>query len=310
MREISVVVPTYRRPGLLEQCLQSLSVQDLPEDRFEVVVIDDGSGAETQDVLERTGHRMANLSWESVPENRGPAHARNLGVRLARADLVLFMDDDIAASPELVRRHVESHASHESLLGVVGLVEWHPDLRINRFMRWLDTGELQFAYRSWMREGPIDPPWRAFYTCNLSLRRKLFLDIGGFDEHFPYAAFEDSELAVRLSKSGFRLEYRPAALAWNTRPVTLEEFCARMEKVGQSRVILQHLQPEEFPPESSDVQRGHGLRGFAESVAGAAGRLLPVGVAGRVHYRAQIDDAYRRGVENGSRLWKSRADEE
>ncbi|HEX4863626.1 MAG TPA: hypothetical protein VFV02_06115, partial [Acidimicrobiales bacterium] len=125
-----------------------------------------------------------------------------------------------------------------------------------------------------------------------------------------YAAFEDSELAVRLHKSGFTLEYRPAALAWNTRPINLEQFCARMEKVGESRVILQHLQPEEFPPESSDLQRGHGIRRLGEVMAGAAGRLLPIGLAGRVWYRARIDGAYRRGVDSGGRLWESRDDEE
>ena len=306
---IAVVVPTYRRPGLLEQCLNSLAGQDLSGDRFEVVVIDDASGIETHDVLARASRDMPNLSWQSVPENRGPAHARNVAVRLATADLVLFVDDDIAAAPKLLQSHLEAHSSGDPLLGVVGLVEWHPGLRINRFMRWLDQGELQFAYRSWMREGPIDPPWKAFYTCNLSMRRELFLEVGGFDERFPYAAFEDSELAVRLSKSGFRLEYRPAALAWNTRPLTLEQFCSRMEKVGESRVVLQHLQPEEFPPESSDAQRGHGVRRLAEVMAGSVGRILPIGVAGRVRYRAEIDGAYRRGVESGARLWDSRADE-
>lgn len=306
---IAVVVPTYKRPRLLEQCLNSLAAQDLPGDCFEIVVIDDASGVETQDVLARASRDVPNLSWQSVPENRGPAHARNLGVRLAGADLVLFIDDDIAATPTLLRRHVEAHSSGDPLLGMVGLVEWVPGLEVNRFMRWLDRGELQFAYRSWMREGPIDPPWKAFYTCNLSMRRELFLEVGGFDERFPYAAFEDSELAVRLSKAGFRLEYRPGALAWNTRPINLEQFCARMEKVGESRVILQHLQPEEFPPESSDAQRGRGVRRVAEVMAGAVGRLLPIGVAARVRYRAEIDGAYRRGVDNGARLWDSRTEE-
>ena len=307
---IAVVVPTHKRPRLLEQCLSSLAAQDLVGDPFEVVVVDDASGVETQDVLARASRHMPNLSWQSVAENRGPAHARNLGVRLATADLVLFIDDDIAAAPNLLRSHLEAHALSDPLLGVVGLVEWHPSLRVSRFMRFLDRGELQFAYRSWMREGPIDPPWKAFYTCNLSMCRKLFLEVGGFDERFPYAAFEDSELAIRLAKSGFRLDYRPAALAWNTRPINLEQFCARMEKVGESRVILQHLQPEEFPPESSDSQRGHGVRRVAEVMAEAAGRLLPVGVAARVRYRAEIDGAYRRGVDRGAQLWNSRADEE
>jgi hypothetical protein len=202
---------------------------------------------------------------------------------------------------------LEAHSSGDPLLGVVGLVEWHPELRVNRFMRWLDRGELQFAYRSWMREGPIDPPWKAFYTCNLSMHRELFLDVGGFDDRFPYAAFEDSELAIRLHSSGFRLEYRPAALAWNTRPISLEQFCARMEQVGESRVILQHLQPEEFPPESPDAQRRRGITYLAELLAGAAGRALPIGVAGRAWYRHAVDGAYRRGVENGIRTWDARA---
>ncbi|HEX4862702.1 MAG TPA: glycosyltransferase family A protein, partial [Acidimicrobiales bacterium] len=164
---ITVVVPTYKRPHLLEQCLRSLAAQDLSADRFEIVVIDDASGDDTREVLEQASRQMPNLAWRSVPENRGPAHARNLGVRVATADLILFIDDDIAAAPKLLRSHVDAHSSGDPLLGVVGLVEWYPGLRVSRFMRFLDRGELQFAYRSWMREGPIDPPWKAFYTCNL-----------------------------------------------------------------------------------------------------------------------------------------------
>ncbi|MBV9486977.1 MAG: glycosyltransferase family 2 protein [Frankiaceae bacterium] len=260
---ISVVIPTYERPDLLRRCLAALAAQDLAPDRFEVVVVDDGSGPEVRTVLEEASTRSPQLRWLAQATNQGPAAARNLGVAEARGDLILFMDDDIVATPSLVRDHVELHdRANDPTLGVIGRVAWHPDLQITPFMRWLDTTSHQFAYETWMREGPIAKPWEAFYTCNLSLHRALFETTGGFNETFPFAACEDTELGYRLWKNGFHLEYRPAVLGWNARPITLSVFRKRMEKAGESLVILERLQPElqtmtVGEPEGPTPARGH-----------------------------------------------------
>jgi glycosyltransferase involved in cell wall biosynthesis len=248
---LSVVVPTYRRPALLRRCLDSLAAQDVPAENFEVVVVDDGSGDATPDLL---AHAADNVRGLVQPRNAGPAAARNRGVLAAQGHLVLFLDDDIAAAPDLVATHLRLHGeADDELLGVLGRVDWDPALDVTPFMHWLDRSGLQFGYDTWLQEGPVDPPYAAFYTCNVSLHRSMLVDSGGFDERFPYAAFEDMELAFRLASRGFRLDYRPVAQAFHTRAMDLRSFCTRMEKVGESAELMRQAAPE-FPLDDANIR--------------------------------------------------------
>jgi GT2 family glycosyltransferase len=296
--EISVVVPTYKRPELLAMCLTSLAHQHLDASRFEVVVVDDGSGSETAAVVQAAEIELPSLQHFELASNQGPAAARNAGIAAASAQLVLLLDDDIVASPHLLSSHIAFHAGRDERLGVVGLVEWLPGLAINPFMKWLDTSDVQFAYAT-MTEGRLEHPWEAFYTCNVSLHRDLVVAAGGFDERFPYPAYEDTELAVRLAKLGFQLEYKPQALAWHAREMTVDGFCDRMRKVGEAAVILTDLQPD-FPvlPPTGPV----GETGWRRLVA----RLLPLAASlARTdslrarYYQSRLNVAYQQGVIAG-----------
>jgi GT2 family glycosyltransferase len=296
MIELSVVVPTYRRPALLERCLTSLWVQTLDADRYEVVAVDDGSGDQTADVL-REAARTSNVRPIIQPENRGPAAARNRGVAEARGDLICFIDDDVVAAPDLLAQHLRFHAqARDERLGVLGRIHWEPHLRVTSFMRWLDRSGLQFGYDTWLREGAVDPPYAAFYTANLSMSRQLLLDAGGFDERFPYPAYEDMELAYRLAERGFRLDYRPAAVGFHARAIDLRTFCQRMTHVAEAAALLRAVQPD-FPIDEEPVQCGAVRRrdrlalGLQSVVARPLGRDR---VLDR-HYRAKIAAAYQAG---------------
>ncbi|MBV8958858.1 MAG: glycosyltransferase family 2 protein, partial [Actinobacteria bacterium] len=180
MIDLSVLVPTFDRPGLLRSCLASLAAQDVPADRFEVVVVDDASGPDVGLEIARAKATMRNLVALRMDENAGPAAARNRAVGASSGALLLFIDDDIVAPPDLVARHLHHHAHGDDHVAVLGRVTWHPDLTVTPFMRWLDRSGLQFAYETWLRDGPVDPPYAAFYTANLSMRRALFVAGGGF----------------------------------------------------------------------------------------------------------------------------------
>ncbi|MCU1459990.1 MAG: glycosyl transferase family 2 [Acidimicrobiales bacterium] len=295
--ELSVVVPTYRRPELLIECLQSLERQRIATDLFEVVVVDDGSGDATGEVLAAAARVMPNLTPIVQPVNRGPAAARNEGIRQARGSIVVFLDDDIAAAPDLLARHARFHAdASDPNAGLLGIVQWHPRLDVTPFMRWLDASGLQFGYDTWLRDGPVEPPYAAFYTANLSMGRALLLDCGGFDERFPYPAYEDFELAYRLTQIGFRMEYDSNAVAFHTRAIDLATFRSRMAKVGESAELLRKAQPD-FPLDDSwtarfRVRRRERLRLRAR--APFAARSGKTDVLAR-HYGAEVTAGYDEG---------------
>ncbi|MBA2751911.1 MAG: glycosyltransferase family 2 protein, partial [Actinobacteria bacterium] len=114
--DITVVSPTHQRAGRLVRLLAALEVQEHPPDRFEVVVVDDGSTDHTADVLRRAVERGAmDLRTLRVERNQGPAPARNLGWRTASAPLVAFIDDDCTPDPRWLGAMIRAFDRNERL---------------------------------------------------------------------------------------------------------------------------------------------------------------------------------------------------
>src|SRR6202022_1101099 len=103
----SVVIPTYNRRRILLQSLKTLENQSLPPDRFEVIVGVDGSADGTVQALEQLKPPYG-LGWV-IQSNRGPAAASNAAARRASGDVLVFLDDDQLASPDLIAAHLDAH---------------------------------------------------------------------------------------------------------------------------------------------------------------------------------------------------------
>jgi glycosyltransferase involved in cell wall biosynthesis len=90
----TVVVPTYNRPRPLDDCLAALVALDHPRDRFEIVIVDDGSAVPVDDLVRRHADRSGVSVRLIRQSNAGPASARNTGAAVARHDFIAFTDDD------------------------------------------------------------------------------------------------------------------------------------------------------------------------------------------------------------------------
>jgi glycosyltransferase involved in cell wall biosynthesis len=236
----SVVIPTYRRPDVLFRVLDALGRQEsAPE--FEVIVIDDGSGDSTGDRL-----RAYAAPYPFRPffqENSGPARARNRGVHEAGGSHVLFLGDDTVPEPALLAVHAESHRqSGDEPVAVLGYTTWPVERKVSPFLHHINEYGLQFGYG--LIEDPESVPFNFFYTSNISLPRRLLEDAGHFDTTFPHAAWEDIELAYRLSKKGMRILYRPRAVARHHHDITFASFRRRQEKSGEAAAIFFEKHPE------------------------------------------------------------------
>src|SRR3954451_4660006 len=115
---VSVVIPTYNRVARWPAVLEGLSSQTFERGAFEVIVVSDGSTDGTNDLL-RNLTPPHDLVFE-VQDNAGPAAARNRGIELARGPLILFLDDDIVATPTLIERHVCRHRNGRGDFAVIG----------------------------------------------------------------------------------------------------------------------------------------------------------------------------------------------
>ena len=243
---MSVIIPTRNRHGTLSRCLECLTAQDCPLESFEVVVVDDGSSDETWAWLQTyaSGSPFPVRPFRQPP--RGPAAARNRGLEAAQGELVVFLGDDIYASPGLLSRHLAWHAAWpDEWTAVLGQIQWAPDLRVSSLMRWLETSGAQWRFQGLEAGNSLTYHW--FITANLSLKRAVLLETGAFDERFPNAALEDTELGYRLSLRGLQIRYAADALAYHWHPVALEGFLERSRKQGRGAIYCTERWPELRP---------------------------------------------------------------
>lgn len=166
---VSVVIPTCGRPELLQRCLAALERQTLAPGSFEIVVVDDSS------------------------KRRGPAAARNEGLRRARAEIVAFTDDDTLPGATWLENGLK--ALTPELDVVTGRVVMPIPAQPTDYER--DAGGLERG---------------EFVTANCFCRRRVLEEIGGFDEQFRMAWREDSDLQFRLLAHGARIGHAPSAV--------------------------------------------------------------------------------------------------
>jgi glycosyltransferase involved in cell wall biosynthesis len=222
---LSVVIPTYNREKVLARALEGYLAQSSPRLIHELLVVDDGSTDDTESMVrEFSGRAMFSIRYLRQP-NKGPAAARNLGIREAHSALVLFTDSDIIPECDLVEQHIEWHQTNsQTTAAVLGYVTWPREIKATPFMRWYGEGRL-FGFDR-LRNKP-EASFHFFYTCNLSLKTEFLRTCGQFDEEFKSAAYEDIELGFRLSKRGLQLLYNPAAIGYHYQFFSFEDACRK-----------------------------------------------------------------------------------
>ena len=290
---LSVVIPTYGKAETLVKVLDHLETQTLPREAFEVLVVDDGSPDDTPERMARiaatTSLRLRSLRHE----NRGVSATRNRGAREANAPIVLFIQDDIVATPDLLARHLELHRRHpEPTAAAVGRVTWPPDWPLDHFMYWLDHGGPQFHYDEILGRKTIT--FKHFYTCNVSLKRQAILD-NPFDEEIVYG-FEDIELAHRLQARSFTFYFDERALGYHYHRRSFENFRRRQFKAGQSLYVAFRNHPELVGltgiTETSSLKR---LRTRVRGLALPLARRLGARRTIEKYWRARLDEELIRG---------------
>jgi GT2 family glycosyltransferase len=196
--EIAVVVPTHRRALRLRWLLLALGEQTLSGDRFETVVVHDGTDAETATVL---ADFPAVRTVEVAAGTGTPARQRNAGWRAVSAPLVAFTDDDCRPPREWLEAALRVARDNPGAI-VQGATRPDPD-------------EAALLRAPGARSLTVDPPELYAQTCNIVYPRELLDRLDGFDETFPDPAGEDTDLALRGQEAGAPYVGAPAALTYH-----------------------------------------------------------------------------------------------
>jgi glycosyltransferase involved in cell wall biosynthesis len=179
--EISVIIPTYRRPQLLRKCLEALLKQRFNRRHYEIIVVSDGPDDATRNLIQREiKDGFKRIRFFELPEKKGPAAARNLGWLNARADVIAFTDDDTVPDENWIAE-IYRNICPSSLQAITGKVIVPRNERPTDHAK--NTAGLETA---------------DFVTANCACSKAALLRTGGFDEQFSMAWREDSDLEFKL----------------------------------------------------------------------------------------------------------------
>jgi len=246
---VSVIIPTFNRAAMLEETLLR-SLECRAGCAVEFIVVDDGSTDHTPERLKHLAEKHPAIRFLSV-ENGGPGRARNRGIELANHQIILFQGDDIRpVYSDFYRQHLEAHRQLPFVgVAVLGKSTW-PDsqeFEVTATMRHIQgKGQQQFGYFSLMPYTWLD--WRFFYTSNVSLKKQVLTNWReeGFNPLFRDAAWEDAELAYRLSEvtpGGFGTLYLPGPVAAHHHPYGTRQFIERQLSAGRAAQVFSRIHP-------------------------------------------------------------------
>jgi glycosyltransferase involved in cell wall biosynthesis len=225
----SVVVPTYQRGTALERCLHALASQTLERDRFEVIVVDDGSIAPPRAAVARASALLDVRLIEQA--NAGPASARNAGARAARGEYVVFTDDDCRPDPGWLRASDLSATRHPGC-AIGGRV-------VNALGDGLYSSASQLLIEFLYDYFNVDVEGgRFFITSNQAQPKRSFHAIGGFDVTFPLAAAEDRDLCDRWREAGLAMVYCDDAIVHHAHALGLHSYCRQHFNYGRGAYHL------------------------------------------------------------------------
>jgi glycosyltransferase involved in cell wall biosynthesis len=228
---LTVVVPTYQRCVLLEGLLRALASQTIPAEQYEVIVIVDGSTDRTSEMLSEFETRYS-LTWRWQP-NAGRATACNAGFALARGELVVLLDDDMEPPPTFLQAHAAAHpvGTRRAVMGAAPIVTPATPPAVVQYIARKFNRHLDALARPGRRFGLRD-----FYSGNLSVRRDVLLEIGGFDKDFTSYGNEDLELSCRLRMAGVEITFSAAAVAYQR---YVKDFAAlARDNVGKGKTAV------------------------------------------------------------------------
>ncbi|MEI6221318.1 MAG: glycosyltransferase family 2 protein [bacterium] len=203
---VSVIIPTYNREDVLCNTLSFLFSQKYPT--FEIIVVDQSRRhlPETEKFIQEHQSKMQYHRIEKV----GTSHAKNYGALRAKGELLVFFDDDIVPHDDyLIQRHVDNY--QDAKVGGVGgrvIVKDNSMSNNPKHIAYVSKAGIFYDNFSLTTKGVID----TVHGCNMSFRKALFEEVGGFDEHFTGNAFrEESDLSFRVRKKGYTLVFEPEA---------------------------------------------------------------------------------------------------
>lgn len=243
---VSIVIPTLLGPTHLPECLASLRKLRYPNDKIEVIVVDNNA---KEDPSETVRQHYPEAKVVHLPENRGFSGGIAAGAREARGEWLAFLNDDTRVDAEWVREMVDTANRRQAPCVAARILNWAGDRidfaagAVSFEGKGFQLGHGSRRIDSWAEERPL------LFACGAAMmvRRELFLETGGFDEAM-FAYYEDVAFGWQLNIRGYDVWLSPRALVYHkhqgTAGIWETPFRTRLYERNALRTVFTHLEPQ------------------------------------------------------------------
>jgi len=228
--DFSIIVPTYNNQNTIRECVVALKNQTILSDLYEIIVVNDGSTDNTLNIL----NTISDITIITI-ENSGPAVARNIGVKYAKGNIVVFTDADCIPEVDWLQQMV-TFFNTEDIVAVKGVYKSTQSELVARFVQ----KEYEFKYERMKKQKYID----FVDTYSAAYRKDIFLANKGFDENFRKPSVEDQELSFRLARKGYHMIFQPNAKVFHFHDRTLLKYWKRKKDIGYWKAYMLRWLPE------------------------------------------------------------------
>ena len=240
---ISILVPAHNEAKVIGKTVESLLELNYPNDRYEIIVINDNSSDNSREILEamqrdNPDRTLRVINTDKETGGKGKSNALNIGYRQSKGEYLVVYDADNTPEREALRYLVTEIVNDDKLAAVIGKFRTR-NREVNLLTRFINIETLSFQ---WMAQAGR---WQLFNLCtipgtNFIIRRDIIDEIGGWDIK---AVAEDTELSFRIYAMGYRIKFMPLAVTWEQEPQTLKVwFRQRVRWVkGNIYVLIKHI---------------------------------------------------------------------
>ena len=234
----SVIIPSFNPQLKLSATLDTLLPQSSLIDEL-IIIIDNDTCTDFIKLL--TIKYSTNLNIKVFPQaNSGRAKSRNRGAELSTGDILIFLDDDMLAEKDLIKKHLQYHTENQNIIAS-GNGYRNPKDATSDFNKFLVKMENEWKEKS-LDKGEISITNFNFTACNMSLPKTLFAKLGAFDTRLTDA--EDFDFGVRALQKNVKIIYDRTLLAWHSDWPSIDTFIKRQNEYSEAKSKLLTIHPE------------------------------------------------------------------
>lgn len=235
---VTIMVPAHNEGKVIIQTVRALLDLDYPDDRYEIIVINDNSSDNSKDLLADLqelykGRQFIVINTDKITGGKGKSNALNIGFKQSRGELIAIYDADNTPEKAALRLLVAELHHDQKLGAVIGKFRTR-NRDVNLLTRFINIETLSFQ---WMAQAGR---WKLFNLCtipgtNFVLRRKIIEEIGGWDEK---AIAEDTEISFRIYKMGYKIKFQPKSVTWEQEPQTLKVWFKQRTRWAKGNIYV------------------------------------------------------------------------